>query len=128
MVVGRRPAAASVYTTWSLSVRGLYRCVHSQKGLISCLKDDRRSVVNPSVVAGSERRSTARQIVSKFIEFVCPSSARRRSTGSERRSTAKQIVSKLLNRIRLSVVNQSVVNPSVVAVSERRPDRLFQNN
>ena len=76
MVVGRRPAAASVYTTWSLSVRGLYRCVHSQKGLISCLKDDRRSVVNPSVVAGSERRSTARQIVSKFIEFVCPSSTR----------------------------------------------------
>jgi hypothetical protein len=31
------------------------------------------SVVNPSAVAGSERRSTARQIQSKRTEFVCPS-------------------------------------------------------
>jgi hypothetical protein len=45
---------------------------------------------------GSVRRSTARQIVSKLIEFVCPSSTRHRSAGSVRRSTARQIVSKLI--------------------------------
>jgi hypothetical protein len=36
----------------------------------------RLSVVNPSTIAGSERRSTARQIQSKRTEFVCPSSTR----------------------------------------------------
>jgi hypothetical protein len=46
--------------------------------------------------AGSVRRSTARQIVSKLIEFVCPSSTRPQSAGSVRRSTARQIVSKLI--------------------------------
>ena len=46
--------------------------------------------------AGSVRRSTARQIVSKLIEFVCPSSTRHRSAGSVRRSTVRQIVSKLI--------------------------------
>jgi hypothetical protein len=33
-------------------------------------------VVNPSAVAGSELRSTARRIQSKSTEFVCPSSTR----------------------------------------------------
>ena len=46
----------------------------------------RLSVVNPSSVAGSERRSTARQIQSKSSEFVCL------SADSERRLTARQIV------------------------------------
>jgi hypothetical protein len=46
--------------------------------------------------AGSVRRSTARQIVSKLIEFVCPSPTRHRSAGSVRRLTARQIVSKLI--------------------------------
>ena len=46
--------------------------------------------------AGSVRRSTARQIVSKLIEFVCPSSTRHRSAGLVQRSTARQIVSKLI--------------------------------
>jgi hypothetical protein len=46
--------------------------------------------------AGSKRRLTARQIVSKLIEFVCPSSTRHRSAGSVWRSTARQIVSKLI--------------------------------
>ena len=53
------------------------------------------SVINPFASAGSERRSTARQIQSKLTEFVCPSSTRSLSAGSERRLTARQIQSKL---------------------------------
>jgi hypothetical protein len=39
----------------------------------------RLTVVNPSAIAGSEQRSTARQIQSKRTEFVCPSSTGPRS-------------------------------------------------
>ena len=41
-------------------------------------------------VAGSERRSTARQIQAKNTEVVCKSSARPLPSGSERHSTARQ--------------------------------------
>ena len=56
----------------------------------------RLSVFHPSAVAGSERRSKARQIQSKRTEFVCPSSTLPAIShcdiaGTERRSTARQI-------------------------------------
>jgi hypothetical protein len=106
----------------------------------------RLSVVDPSAVAGSELRSTARSIQSKSTEFVCPSSTRPLSlarncarrpevfsqkvqNSSVRRQPVRcrwlgtaldgQTYSVKKYRIRLSVVN-----PSAVAGSELRSKLL----
>jgi hypothetical protein len=65
----RRLSVEPVHCRWRLGT--------ALDGQTDSVKKDRiRLSVNPSAVARSERRSTARQTQSKRTEFVCPSSTR----------------------------------------------------